>query len=77
LAVRDHEGKKVWHRISGPVTNAGLGVDRLHELLSGTSTPPPEYGKRCESCSLLDTCLPQTAEKKNRVENYLARMTAL
>ncbi|WP_417911160.1 CRISPR-associated protein Cas4 [Candidatus Electronema sp. PJ] len=50
---------------------------RLHELLSGTSTPPPEYGKRCESCSLLDTCLPQTAGKKNRVENYLARMTAL
>ena len=50
---------------------------RLHELLSGTTTPSPEYSKRCESCSLLDTCLPQTAGKKKSVANYLARMTAL
>lgn len=49
---------------------------RLHELLSGTVTPPPEYGSRCESCSLIDTCLPGAAGKRNRVRNYMTRMTA-
>jgi CRISPR-associated exonuclease Cas4 len=50
---------------------------RLHELLSGTITPQPEYSKRCESCSLIDTCLPQTSGKRGRVSNYMERMTAL
>jgi CRISPR-associated exonuclease Cas4 len=50
---------------------------RLHELLSSTVTPAPEYGKRCESCSLIDTCLPQTAGRKDRVSKYMTRMTAL
>jgi CRISPR-associated exonuclease Cas4 len=50
---------------------------RLHELLSSTITPPPEYGKRCESCSLLDTCQPSATGKKHAVQHYMARMTAL
>ncbi|MCW5206980.1 CRISPR-associated protein Cas4 [Desulfobulbus sp. F5] len=50
---------------------------QLHTLLSGTITPAPEYGKRCESCSLIDTCLPQTAGRKDRVSKYMTRMTTL
>jgi len=50
---------------------------RLHELLAGTATPPPEHSRRCESCSLLDTCLPGAAGKSGRVQNYMRRMTAL
>jgi CRISPR-associated exonuclease Cas4 len=48
---------------------------RLHHLLSGTVTPPPEYNRRCESCSFIDTCLPKTAGKKGQVRNYMTRMT--
>ncbi|WP_339138104.1 MAG: CRISPR-associated protein Cas4 [Candidatus Electrothrix sp. GW3-4] len=49
---------------------------RLHELLSGTTTPPPQYNRRCESCSFIDTCLPKAAVgKKGQVRNYLTRMT--
>lgn len=31
----------------------------LHALMAAGRTPPPEYGARCKSCSLLDVCLPQ------------------
>lgn len=47
----------------------------LHELLAATVTPTPEYNRRCESCSFIDTCLPKTAGKKNQVRNYMTRMT--
>ena len=50
---------------------------RLHDLLSGTITPPPQYSLRCESCSFIDTCLPKTAGKKHQVHNYMTRMTQL
>jgi CRISPR-associated exonuclease Cas4 len=50
---------------------------QLHTLLAGTITPAPEYNKRCESCSLIDTCLPQTAGRRDRVSKYMTRMTAL
>ncbi len=48
---------------------------QLHELLSQTITPAPEYNRRCESCSFIDTCLPKTLEKKGQVRNYMTRMT--
>ncbi|WP_446010722.1 CRISPR-associated protein Cas4 [Candidatus Electrothrix sp.] len=47
----------------------------LHELLAATVTPTPEYSRRCESCSFIDTCLPKTAGKKDQVRNYMTRMT--
>jgi CRISPR-associated exonuclease Cas4 len=50
---------------------------RLHTLLSGTVTPPPEYSRRCESCSFIDTCLPRTVGKKCGVQDYMTRMTKL
>ncbi|MGD9662953.1 MAG: CRISPR-associated protein Cas4 [Porticoccaceae bacterium] len=45
----------------------------VHALLAEGKTPPPHYGKRCESCSFLPLCLPKVATHK-RVANYLQKM---
>ncbi len=34
-------------------------ASRLHALVAAGITPPAEYGKKCESCSLQDICLPK------------------
>ena len=38
---------------------------RMHDLLASQVTPAPVYAKRCESCSLIDECLPKKMEKKH------------
>jgi CRISPR-associated exonuclease Cas4 len=48
-----------------------------HKLIASGMTPPPVYEKRCKSCSLIDECLPKTAEKNASVKRYLARMVNL
>lgn len=48
----------------------------LHELFSSQRTPPPEYSRRCESCSFIGICMPKTVGKKGKVYNYMTRMTA-
>lgn len=45
----------------------------VHALLTSARTPPPQYEKRCESCSFLPVCLPKVATHK-RVGRYLSRM---
>jgi CRISPR-associated exonuclease Cas4 len=47
---------------------------RAHQLITSGITPPPVYGKRCESCSLIGECLPKTIGKSSSVKRYLARM---
>ena len=47
----------------------------LHELLSSKQTPAPEFGPKCESCSLLSRCLPTAATEKS-VAAYIRRMVA-
>jgi CRISPR-associated exonuclease Cas4 len=42
----------------------------LHDLLRSGNTPPPQYSKKCESCSFISQCLPKIAGKKN-VFKYL------
>ena len=49
-------------------------AERTHQLISSGITPQAEYGKRCESCSLMGECLPKTIGKKSSVKRYLARM---
>jgi CRISPR-associated exonuclease Cas4 len=34
-------------------------ASRLHALFAANITPPAEFGKKCESCSLKDVCLPE------------------
>ena len=45
------------------------------DLIRSGITPPPEYARRCKSCSLVDECLPGKMQKPS-VARYLARMTA-
>ena len=44
---------------------------RVHELIAAGITPKAEYSKKCESCSLLDLCLPKTCGKTKSVSKYL------
>jgi CRISPR-associated exonuclease Cas4 len=45
-----------------------------HTLIESGITPPPVYGKRCESCSLIGECLPKKMEKQISIKRYLKRM---
>jgi CRISPR-associated exonuclease Cas4 len=47
---------------------------RLRELLDSGATPPPVYGPKCKSCSLLATCLPKVFSKVKSVRLYVSRM---
>jgi len=46
----------------------------LHELIESGITPKPVYEKKCDSCSLIDICLPKTVGKKYSVNSYLSRV---
>ncbi len=50
-------------------------VQALHDLLESRRTPPPQYKPCCDNCSFIELCLPKTMGKKNRVANYMQRMT--
>ncbi len=47
---------------------------RLHRLIASGRTPPPVYEKKCDTCSLLDLCLPKTIQNKKSVSGYLSAM---
>jgi CRISPR-associated exonuclease Cas4 len=47
----------------------------IHCLFADGCTPAPVYAKKCDSCSLMDTCLPRgVGGRGNRVGRYLARV---
>lgn len=45
---------------------------RLHELTHARRTPPAVYAKKCDSCSLIDDCLPKIMTGKRSVHHYLS-----
>jgi CRISPR-associated exonuclease Cas4 len=47
---------------------------RMHELIASATTPEPIYGKKCNSCSLFEECLPKTVGRRSSVKRYLERM---
>ena len=47
---------------------------RLHELIGAGLTPPARYEKKCDSCSLVDVCLPRLGTRRRSVRDYLARV---
>jgi CRISPR-associated exonuclease Cas4 len=49
---------------------------RLHELVRSGKTPPARYEKKCESCSLVNLCLPKVTGAGKKVGGYLSRMLA-
>ncbi len=46
----------------------------LHEMFESGITPPPEYAKKCDTCSFLSLCLPKSIEKKRTVASWLKKM---
>jgi CRISPR-associated exonuclease Cas4 len=45
---------------------------RLHALIASGQTPKPVYTPKCDSCSLMEICLPKTIERKRSVKRYLS-----
>lgn len=50
-------------------------AERFHELMSTGVTPPAEYAKKCDTCSLLDLCLP-TVPARAEASRYVASLVA-
>jgi len=46
----------------------------LHEFLSRRMTPRAVYEKKCDSCSLLNLCMPESAGGGKSVSRYMARI---
>jgi CRISPR-associated exonuclease Cas4 len=46
---------------------------KLHELLRSGRTPTAAYEKKCESCSLLERCLPQITGVRKNIRHYLSQ----
>ncbi|MEK6645522.1 MAG: CRISPR-associated protein Cas4 [Candidatus Firestonebacteria bacterium] len=44
---------------------------RLHEFIKEGKTPKPLYASKCDSCSLVNICLPKVCGKRTMVGNYL------
>jgi len=45
---------------------------RVHELVAGGITPRAVHEKKCDNCSLLPLCMPETAGKGKSAQRYLA-----
>ena len=46
-------------------------IAAVHELLNSGQTPPPDYGKRCKACLLVEICQPVLLEKRDRSVGYV------
>ncbi|MFH1310207.1 MAG: CRISPR-associated protein Cas4 [Candidatus Omnitrophota bacterium] len=44
----------------------------LHEFINAGITPKPVYAPKCDSCSLVDVCIPETIERNYSVRKYLS-----
>jgi CRISPR-associated exonuclease Cas4 len=71
---------KTWHR-HDVIFDEALKAETksvammVHKFLDDGRTPPPIYSKRCESCSLIELCMPKAIQKKRTINGYIKRMT--
>ena len=69
---------KIRRRITVPIT-AELRKEteelafKFHDLVESGLTPKAEYKKKCESCSFIDVCFPESAGRNKSVNIYLKR----
>ena len=49
-------------------------AEQLHAMIESGITPPPEYAKKCDTCSFFSLCMPKAMEKKRTVSAWLNRM---
>ena len=47
---------------------------QVHELFKSGITPLAEYSKKCDNCSLLESCMPKSCRKNRSVRHYMSRM---
>lgn len=69
---------KIRKRISIPITDELRDktfrlAQEFHALIDNGKTPVAQYEKRCESCSLIDYCFPESAGRNKSVSTYLHR----
>lgn len=73
---------KIRKRIPVPITDE-LRTEtinlskKFHELIVSEETPKAEYTKKCESCSFIDECFPETAGRRKSVNSYIKRRLSL
>lgn len=48
-------------------------IKEVRAFIEDKITPKPEYSKKCDSCSLLEICMPKSLEKTNRVNDYILK----
>ena len=48
-------------------------ADGVRSLLASGLTPPPEYGKQCAACSLVEECQPKTFSSRRSARAWLDR----
>ena len=46
---------------------------QFHELVENEITPQAEYTRKCESCSFIDACFPESVGRNKSVNNYIKR----
>lgn len=48
-------------------------AQKLHQLFESRKTPRAKYQKKCDSCSLYETCMPKVTGIAKDVNHYLAK----
>ena len=46
---------------------------QLHELFNSRKTPAAKYEKKCQSCSLIERCMPKITGVKKNIRHYLSQ----
>lgn len=49
-------------------------IHKTRQMIESGRTPAAHYDKKCESCSLLNVCLPKSCTETRSVNRYLASM---
>ena len=48
-------------------------AERFHRFVADGKTPAAVYSKKCESCSFIDECFPESAGKNKSAVDYIRR----
>lgn len=51
-------------------------VEDVHRFITAGVTPPPEYSKKCKSCSLIRLCMPRQRMRYLSVGEYVKQLVA-
>ena len=52
-------------------------ANEFHKLVESGETPKAGYTHKCESCSFIDECFPESAGRNKSVDNYIKRRIQL